>query len=89
MQLKPDEARQVFRDGLEKRALRKKAIAIAKPKPDQPLDVQKTLAEHTVLLREILDLLNSPGAAPEFVVTERDQNGKVKSFTVSEGMNGI
>ena len=74
-----------FKDTLLRRSQEtaKKAL-VAKPKP--PVAVKNTATSTVGVLKEILDFLKSykPGdtGAAKFVVTERDDNGKIKSFKV-------
>lgn len=86
--MKPiDNVRRDFRDGLIKKASKKKrqASVAAKRKPEKT--GHKVIADASVpaKLNEILGILKkkAPDSKVKFSVTERDANGKVKAFEVS------
>jgi hypothetical protein len=82
-----DTTRRDFQENLRAKASKKRELVKAKIKA-APKKVDKVSnVDLMTEMREIKALLQKRGAAKgsvEFVVTERDENGKIKSFKVNE-----
>ena len=80
-----DSARKAFQEDLGLRASRKRIRALRERQPPEQKAEKKSVTD---LLSEILEFLKGyqpggPGPV-EFVVTERDADGKIKSFKVGD-----
>jgi hypothetical protein len=92
-----DDVKRNFLEGVRAKAKKKRQEAAAKrkrspiAKAKTPVDPRGQPDSTPSLLAEIRDLLRShlkngelpTGSSVEFAVTERDQNGKIKSFKVT------
>jgi hypothetical protein len=81
-----DTSRRDFQATLREKASKKRDLVKAKAKAPKKADKVSNV-DLMAEIREIQALLKKRGAAKgsvEFVVTERDENGKIKSFKVNE-----
>jgi hypothetical protein len=81
-----DTSRRDFQETLREKASKKRELVKAKVKA-APKKVAVSNVDLLAEIREIQALLKKRGAGKgsvEFVVTARDENGKIKSFKVNE-----